>query len=206
MTQEMPDSSSMMDGNSENYIEISIPDEKVLRRRIIFNWFLAIPHLIVSVFLIFIALIFWVITLFAVLIAGKIPRFSYNFVLGVSRYTNRVWGFVVYFFRRYPKFSFKLDGAADTSDYPIKTHFSEHPAKVPRSNFFRFILVIPHLILSAFFISSAQSSLVGAAALYALVTGRYPDPVRSILETLGTYDQRIRMYMFTLSNKYPRLG
>jgi len=205
MTQETLAGSSIMDGNLENYIEISIPGEKVQRRRIIFNWLLAIPHLLFILLLGIVAVIFGLITLVAVLITGKIPRFSYSYVLGLVRYANRVWGFIVYFFPSYPKFRFKFDGAVDTSDYQLKTHFSENPDKVKRWRIFSLILVIPHMILS-YFLGTARYALLGTAALYALVTGRYPDPIRAIMEALSTYDHRIVMYIFMISNKYPRLG
>jgi hypothetical protein len=69
------------------------------------KWFLAIPHIIVLVFLwlgAFFAIVFaW----FAILFTGRYPRGLFDFVVGVGRWTNRVGAYAFLLVTdRYPPF------------------------------------------------------------------------------------------------------
>jgi Domain of unknown function (DUF4389) len=69
------------------------------------KWFLAIPHVIVLVFLwlgAFFAIVFaW----FAILFTGRYPRGPFDFVVGVGRWTNRVGAYAFLLVTdRYPPF------------------------------------------------------------------------------------------------------
>jgi hypothetical protein len=57
------------------------------------KWPLAIPHYIVLVFLWLAALVAVIVAWFAILFTGRYPRGLFDFVLGVSRWTNRVVGY-----------------------------------------------------------------------------------------------------------------
>jgi hypothetical protein len=59
----------------------------------IVKWLLAIPHLVVLVFLWIAAVVSVVIAWFAILFTGRYPRGLFDFVLGVFRWTNRVAGY-----------------------------------------------------------------------------------------------------------------
>ena len=54
------------------------------------KWFLAIPHYIVLFFLSIATFVVVVIAWFAILFTGRYPRGMFDFVVGVSRWTNRV--------------------------------------------------------------------------------------------------------------------
>jgi hypothetical protein len=54
------------------------------------KWFLAMPHYIVLVFLRIAALVIVICALFAILFTGRYPRGMFDFVLGVTRWENRV--------------------------------------------------------------------------------------------------------------------
>lgn len=193
------------DSNSANYVEISIPGERVVRWRVLFNWLLALPHWIALAVLSAIGAAVWLLLALSVLFAGKIPQPLYRYLAGLARYTNRVWGFSVFYFTKYPSFKFMLDAPSDASDYPIRTHFFANPGKVSRWRVFRIILAAPHFVLS-YFLDMAGFGLGVAAALYGLVTGRYPDPLRVAQEHLASYSLRVDVYVAMVSDKYPRLG
>jgi hypothetical protein len=69
------------------------------------KWLLAIPHYILLVFLWIAAIVAVVIAWFAILFTGRYPRGLFDFVLGVSRWTNRVIAYAfVLVTDRYPPF------------------------------------------------------------------------------------------------------
>jgi len=56
----------------------------------IVKWLLAIPHYVVLLFLSLASIVCVVIAWFAILFTGRYPRGLFEFVLGVTRWTNRV--------------------------------------------------------------------------------------------------------------------
>ena len=70
------------------------------------KWFLAIPHFIV-LFLLYIAVfVVVIIAWFAILFTGRYPRELFDFVVGVTRWQNRVLGYAFLLVTdRYPPFS-----------------------------------------------------------------------------------------------------
>ena len=89
-------------------LELPYPDAKQdLNRWLpLVKWLLAIPHLIVLLFL-WIAVFFVVIfAWFAILFTGRYPRGLFDFVVGVGRWTNRVTAYAfVLVTDQYPPFS-----------------------------------------------------------------------------------------------------
>jgi len=59
------------------------------------KWLLAIPHYVVLLFLGIAAFFVVVFAWFAILFTGRYPRSLFDFVLGVSRWYNRVLGYAV---------------------------------------------------------------------------------------------------------------
>ncbi|MDE3113541.1 MAG: DUF4389 domain-containing protein [Chloroflexota bacterium] len=70
------------------------------------KWLLAVPHLIVLVFLWLFAFVAVIVAWFAVLLTGRYPRGLFDFVVGVMRWTYRVIGYAfVLVTDRYPPFN-----------------------------------------------------------------------------------------------------
>jgi len=70
------------------------------------KWLLAIPHLVILVFLALAALVVVIIAWFAILFTGRYPEGLFDFVVGVMRWGNRVQGYAfVLITDRYPPFS-----------------------------------------------------------------------------------------------------
>jgi len=89
------------------HIEIPYPDAKKLNRWLpLIKLFLAIPHYIILWFLWFAAIVCVVIAWFAILFTGRYPRSLFDFIVGVYRWSLRVWAYAFLLTTdRYPPFS-----------------------------------------------------------------------------------------------------
>ena len=87
--------------------EVDYP-EGLSRWLIFVKWLLAIPHIIVLIFLYVVALVVWVIVWFAILFTGRFPRGLFDFLVGVSRWSLRVNAYALLLLRDdYPPFSLR---------------------------------------------------------------------------------------------------
>ena len=80
------------DDEQSVHLNIAYPDvtAELNRWLPLFKWILAIPHYIVLFFLGIAAFIVIIIAWFAILFTGRYPRDSFNFVVGVMRWSIRV--------------------------------------------------------------------------------------------------------------------
>ena len=81
------------------------PAPKLNRWLVLVKWLLAFPHYIALLFLGIAVSVVWIIAFFAVLITGRWPESLRNFVIGVSRWANRVSIYVYLITDTYPPFS-----------------------------------------------------------------------------------------------------
>jgi hypothetical protein len=86
--------------------EVDYPEE-LGRFSPLYQWILAIPHVIALTFLYIIWFFVWIIAFFAILFTGKYPRGMFNFTEGVLRWTYRVTGYAYFLRNEYPPFSLK---------------------------------------------------------------------------------------------------
>ncbi len=95
--------------DEQQYVHFDYPypdAERDLNRWLpLVKWLLAIPHVIVLIFLWIAAGVLVVIAWFAILFTGRFPRSMFEFVEGVMRWTNRVEAYAVALVTdRYPPF------------------------------------------------------------------------------------------------------
>lgn len=69
------------------------------------KWLLLIPHYIVLVFLLLGAVVVEIIAMFTVLFTGQFPQGFRDYVIGVSRWANRVSAYFMLLVDEYPPFS-----------------------------------------------------------------------------------------------------
>lgn len=188
---------------SSTYFEVEIEGQKVNRLRVLFNWLLAIPHLILlSLGVRTLLGIVWVISLVPVLLKGQMPNWIYKTNISLERYWQRVTAFTTFSCRKYPPFEVPSSEARDSSDYPAKTHFPEAPDKVRRSAILNFILVLPHYIWLA--VLGLTTIPVGIVVfLIALIAGRYPKGIQTFMENVTSYYVRVGVFVRMIDNKYP---
>ncbi|MEP7241071.1 MAG: DUF4389 domain-containing protein [Devosia sp.] len=91
------------------HLEVDYPDAMALNRWLpLVKWLLAIPHYIVLVVLGVLAIIATIIAWFAILITGRYPRGLFDFVVGVGRWSARVWAYAFLLVTDdYPPFSLR---------------------------------------------------------------------------------------------------
>lgn len=91
----MDDRYPSTDDHQSVHLDYPYPDvERDLNRWLpLVKWFLAIPHIIVLLFLDVAAVIAVIIAWFAILFTGRYPRGLFDFVEGVIRWNNRVIGY-----------------------------------------------------------------------------------------------------------------
>jgi hypothetical protein len=88
------------------HVEFSYPDTAKLSRWLpLVKWFLAIPHLIVLVFLAVAAIICAILAWFAILFTGRYPRSLFDFIVAVQRWALRVCAYCIFLVTdQYPPF------------------------------------------------------------------------------------------------------
>jgi hypothetical protein len=68
------------------------------------KWLLAVPHYIALIFLGLASAVVILIAFFAILFTGKFPRGMFDFVVGVTRWSQRVTAYVILLTDEYPPF------------------------------------------------------------------------------------------------------
>lgn len=92
------------------HLAVDYPDaEHGLNRWLpLVKWLLAIPHYVVLVVLAVLAILATVAAWFAILFTGSYPRGLFDFVVGVGRWSARVWGYAFLLVTdAYPPFSLR---------------------------------------------------------------------------------------------------
>lgn len=103
----MNDSYPSTDEEQSVHLDFPYPDaQRDLNRWLpLVKWLLALPHLVVLIFLWIAAVLVIIVAWFAVLFTGRYPRGMFDFVEGVLRWTNRVGAYAILLVTdRYPPF------------------------------------------------------------------------------------------------------
>ena len=182
------------------------------------KWLLAIPHVIVLVFLYIAFFVVSVIAFFAILFTARYPRGLFAFNVGVLRWTWRV-GFYIYEAAgtdRYPPFALR------ETDYPAKFDV-EYPERLSRGLVLVkwWLLAIPHYIVVGFFVGGGSAvswksssgewdggpSLIGVLTFFALVVllfkNRYPQGIFDLVVGLNRWIFRVVAYAALMTDRYP---
>ena len=174
------------------------------------KWILAIPHVIVLVFLWLAVLVVSIVALVAVLINRRYPDALFDFVVGVLRWSWRVtwYAYGGLGTDRYPPFTL-----AEVPDYPATLEVAR-PGELSRGLVLVkwWLLAIPHYLVLAVFAGSSTADggtigLTGLLVLFVgialLFTGRYPRGLFDLIVGVQRWVYRVAAYALLLTDAYP---
>jgi hypothetical protein len=183
-------------------LEIDRP-EHIANWRPLVHWLLAIPHWVVLYVLGIVAEVVALVAWFAIVFTGKLPEGLGTLMALYIRYNNRVMAYSYFMREEYPPFTFDTT-AADPGDYPgVRTDMAiELEGRNRLTTGFRFILVIPHLIVLALLGIVVWLGLIGAFFIV-LFTGRWPEGLWTFVLGFLRWVTRVNAYAFLLNDEYP---
>jgi hypothetical protein len=165
--------------------------ERLSRLSTAFRLFLAIPLLIFAWALGWGAVLpAWL----AVLVRGRMPRWLFDFQVGLNRWLNRTLGYTLLLTDRYPPFE---------GDWVI-SYDVRYPERLSRWKllFWKLITAIPHAIILHFLWLGAAIVTV-IAWFFILFTGRYPRGLYDYVTGVVRWGIRVQAYVLSLTDEYP---
>jgi preprotein translocase subunit SecG len=168
------------------------------RATVAFRLILVVPHMFLLFFLGIAALVVAFLGWWGALFTGRLPEFAVNYLSGFMRWVLRYQAYLYLLTDVYPPFT--LD---DVPEYPVRLAIPERQRLTRATVFFRFILAIPGIIVSAVATEGASSLVLFVAWLIALVNGHLPRPLHQALTALLRYQIRFYCYYWMLTPAYP---
>ncbi|WP_419849454.1 DUF4389 domain-containing protein [Candidatus Poriferisocius sp.] len=180
--------------------------ERVARWRVIGNIILSIPHGIVLYVLGAFSLVVDVFSWIAIVITGKLPAGLAGVNCMLIRYGARVGTYSDFMRSSYPPFDFDTSAQDNGNDPEVVVNFEpEMDGRSRLSVFFRFILLIPVLIMGFIWgILWMLTMIVGFFAV--LILGRWPKGLLNFMVGVNRFNVRASAYWALLTDKFPPLG
>jgi hypothetical protein len=175
---------------------IEAPAEKARRATVAFRIILAIPHLIWSAILGFVATLAVFVGWFAALFTGRMPEGIASFVGSIIQYSTRVYAYLYLLTDAYPPF------ALEDTAYPVDVILPERGKLNRASVLFRCILAIPAGIVMTAVSSGLQPALL-VIWLITLVAGRLPRSAFEAETAALRYQTRFYVWFAMLTSTYP---
>jgi hypothetical protein len=184
-------------------VEVVSPD-RVARWRPLVNWLLVIPLFVWSSVLAYGASVVSLVGWFAILFTGRLPQSLGDYLTAVLRYQWRVYCYLYGLTDSYPGFQV-VAGYVDPGDYPAVLYSARPVVRQRLTVLFRALLVIPQLIV--LYIVTIGALVVLVIGWFAvLVTGRWPQGLRSFVVGWLRWSLRVSAYWNLLVDDYPPFG
>jgi hypothetical protein len=169
------------------------------------NWLLAIPHLVIANALGNVANFMSIISWFSIVFTGRMPEGIARFQRMILRYEARAYSYVAFLRRPYPQFEFDMADGDNGTD-PLRVDFAPQLSERNRLTVaFRLVLIIPAVIYTVL-VAIAATFAVIIAGFAVLVTGRWPQGLRSFVLDAGRLILRVSAYGRLLTDTYPSLA
>lgn len=174
---------------------------EVARWRVIGNYILAIPHLILLYVLGIVAELVAIVGWFAVLFTGTLPPGIGAFIAGVHRYQWRVVTYVMFLRESYPTFTLP-SGYADPGGDPAWFNVAPPQSYSRIAVLLRIIYAIPQLLFGI--VMAIGLYVAWIIAFFAvLFTGRWPEGLRKFVVGVEFWATRFSAWYFLLADPYP---
>ena len=206
---------SAQDASTEHPVQIVCEDDLVRNRlTVFFRFFLAIPHYLFfvgwTILVWFAAIAGWI----AVVVTGRLPAALHRFLGAYVVYTTRLFAYLALTADPYPPFG-------STGSYPIDLQLPEPVTQSRVSAFFRGLLALPALLLTAilggapYYVRAknhhtAEASVGGLLTVAAflgwfasLVRGEMPNGLRDAQVFVHGYRAQANAYFLLLTPRYP---
>jgi len=179
------------------------PPEKIANWRPLVHWLLAIPHFVILYVLRLVSNVVGVISWFVILFTGALPEGLANVQAMYFRYSMRVSTYVAFMREEYRPFGFATTPNDPGDDPRVRVDFRPQLTDRNRlTTFFRLILAIPQLIVTAVLLFAA--AVVTLIAFFAvLFTGRWPAGMRDFVVKVQRWSLRVQAYTTLLTDVYP---
>jgi hypothetical protein len=175
---------------------------EVARWRVIGNYILAIPHLIVLYVLLIVSEVLAIVGWFSILFTGQLPPGIGTFIAGVHRYQWRVVTYVLFLRESYPSFTIP-SGYADPGDDPVATFNVVPPQSYTRiAVLLRFLYIIPQWFFGILVVIGLYVAWI-IAFFAVLFTGRWPEGLRKFVVGAEFWATRVSAWYFLLADPYP---
>jgi len=182
-------------------IEVETPPT-IANWRPLVQWILAIPHLIISWALDYVAGAVAVVSWFVILFTGKLPEGLANFQIMIIRYTTRAQLYAGFLHDDYPPYDFTMS-SRDSGTTPVR--IDVEPELEDRNRLtvgLRFLWIIPAALYAILV------AIVGIVAWFlsffaVLFTGRWPEGLRSWVVKSVRVFTRLTAYGALLTDEYP---
>lgn len=168
------------------------------RSTVLFRVLLAIPHFVVLYFLAIGAAFVLFVGWFGALFTGRLPEFAVEYMTGYTRWNTRVAAYTFLLTDVYPPFS--LD---DEPGYPVRIAIAPRDRLNRLAVFFRFILVIPAILIVTLVSLGGTFIVAFAGWLITLFTGKLPTGLHLAYAAILRYQLRTNCYHYLLTAAYP---
>ena len=177
-------------------------DRRINRWRPFVQWLLAIPHLMIAWALRSLRQVLTLISFFTVLFTQRIPRPVFDAIVMTYRYEWRAMSYALFMHEGYPPFDFDLSSEDDGMESHTSLRLT-YPENLERwKPLYKWFLAIPqYFVLVALFVAACVGIIVGS--LVVLLTGQYPEGIRSFLVDAYRYALRVEAYVGFLTDRYP---
>lgn len=168
------------------------------RLTVFFRLFMLIPHAIILEFIGLATGVVAIIAWFAILFTGKYPAGLLSFSVNALHWQTRYSGYSWLLTGAYPPFAMGPD-----AKYPVRLLAEgQETGRNRLTVFFRYFMIIPHIIV-LYFVLIAAAVVLLIAWIAALFTGSVPAGMHNFLTGVLRWQTRLTAYAGLLTDQYP---
>lgn len=183
-------------GNSRHPIHLVVTDDLERNRlTVLFRLFLALPHFIWAAIWGFGAYFVVIVAWFIALFMGRVPDGIHNFLAGYVRYQAHVYAYFSLAANPFPAFM-------PAAGYPVDFEIAPAAKQNRLVTFFRFLLVIPAIIV-LYVLQLVAYVVMVLGWFYSLVTGKMAKGMRDLLAYWIRYQSQTIGYILLVTSRYP---